>query len=392
MRRINKSGMRILYDDQGFFEPHGGVSRYFTEVMKRLPQGFEYRLPLVSSNNIYLRQPPFNLPPHRQCVDDFIREYCGGRVFRGVSRVYRMCARIMPRRFPSGEWANMRRFHAALETGAFDVLHLTGPHWVRGDWNMVSGKKPIVVTIHDLIPELFNKDCRVAACRRRLLKAASRIIAVSENTKRDVIRLYGTNPDKITVIYHGHLPIETVPQSGYSSDSPYILYVGKRNGYKNFGFLVRAVVPLLKNGLKLFCTGSAFSTEERKFFKELGVSDCIIQKFVSDVEMSLLFKNAVAFVYPSRYEGFGIPILDAFSAGAPVVLSNCSCFPEVAGDAALYFEDGDDVMIRRHVQRLLQGDSLRDELIRKGKERVKLFSWDKCANKTAMAYSTALSS
>ena len=102
--------------------------------------------------------------------------------------------------------------------------------------------------------------------------------------------------------------------------------------------------------------------------------------------MSKLFRNALTFVYPSLYEGFGIPILDAFSAGCPVILSNCSCFPEVGGDAALYFDEGDSETLRNHVKALMKDESLRKTLIEKGKARANLFTWEKCAERTAEVY------
>lgn len=379
--------MRILYDDQGFVEHHGGVSRYFTEIMKRLPDGFEYVLPLVSTSNQYLHDAPFNLPFHKQDIHDFIRDWCHGICFPGVSRVYRLCARLMPRRFPSGEFANSREVRKALKEGNFDVLHPTGPHWIRDDWKIVVGKKPIVITIHDLIPELLYRSKRTMTSRRQLLEAASHVIAVSENTKRDVIRLYGTPKEKISVIYHGYLPIDTVIPLRDQPQDPYVVYVGKRNGYKNFRFLVKAIALLLKNkDLMLFCTGSEFSLEERSFFDSLGVSHRIIQRFVRDEEMPALFKNAVAFVYPSLLEGFGIPILDAFSSGCPVILSRTSCFPEVAGNAALYFEKGDAVTLCNHVEALMHDDGLRQSMIKKGHDRVSMFSWEKCVSESVRVY------
>ena len=379
--------MRILYDDQGFFEHHGGVSRYFTEIMKHFPKGFEYVLPLVSTSNEYLRKEPFNIPSHKQDVNDFIRDWCHGCCFPGVSRVYRLCARLMPRVFPSGELANIRKVRKAVHDGDFDVFHLTGPHWIRDDWKMIVDKKPIVVTVHDLIPELFYGSKRTMRCRRQLLKVSAHIIAVSENTKRDVMSLYGTPEEKISVIYHGYLPQKNfVPLKDQPPD-PYVLYVGKRNGYKNFQFLIKAITPLLKRKkLMLFCTGSPFSSEELSLFDSLGVADRVVQRFVSDEELTALFRDAVAFVYPSIYEGFGIPILDAFSAGCPVVLSQTSCFPEVAGDAALYFEKDDAATLYNHIESLMGDEGIRQGLIQKGHDRIKMFSWDRCACETAKVY------
>ena len=389
--------MRILYDDQGFYGHHSGVARYFTEVMKRLPRGVTYELPLVSTSSIYLQQAPFNLPPHKYSLDDFIRRVFKGHLFPGISRLYRFCAQLMPQRFPSGELANIKSVRAAIKEGRFDVFHLTGAHLVRDDWKMIVGKKPIVVTVHDLIPDLLCRDKRVALCRQKVISAASQIIAVSEYTKRDLMRTYGVPDEKITVIHHGYIsPLENGRQENKEYKLPYLLYVGKRDGYKNFNWFLKVVAPVLKahDGLRLFCTGLPFSKSEVSLIKELGVEGLVSQGFVEDSQMPQMFSDAVAFVYPSLYEGFGIPILDAFAAGCPVLLSNASCFPEVGGDAALYFDPHDENDLREKLAMILGTASATTEfrrgLISKGKERLKDFSWEKCVDETVRVYRKAL--
>lgn len=384
--------IRILYDAGGFREPHGGVSRYFTEMMKRLPDEFEWKLGMVGTSNAYLQEPPFNLPPHKQTVQDFIRDTLHGYSFRGVSHVYKALACIMPNRFPSGELANQRAMGAVLENGDFDIFHVTHPHPVKNTWRSVVGKKPIVVTVHDLIPEMLQGNLRVAACRRQLLNDATHVIAVSENTKRDIMRLYGTSESKISVIYHGHMQESSVITERLKDIPwPYILYVGKRDGYKNFSFFIEAIAPLLReSNLGLFCTGSEFNEEERTMFERLGIGDKVKQEFVADSVMPSLFANAVVFVYPSLYEGFGIPILDAFIVGCPVILSDCSCFPEVAGDAALYFSPKDGVVLRNNIVSVMTDVPVRNVLVENGYRRSKMFSWEKCAEETATVYRNVL--
>lgn len=379
--------VKVLYDDGGFLTPHGGVSRYFVEMIRRLPSDIKWKLAMDSTSNVYLREPPFNLPLHGQTVHDFIKMFLHGHSFYGVSHVYKLLAKLMPQKFPSGELANERVFAQALKNGDFDVLHLTHPHPVRNVWRQIVGKKPIIVTVHDLIPEIIYGDKIVSKLRRQLLRDAAHIIAVSENTKKDIIRLYGTPQDKISVIYHGYLPVDMLEVNPYKSDKPYLLYVGKRGGYKKFAFLIEAIAPILRAGkMFLFCTGTPFNAEELTMIKQLGVYDSVKQQFVTDKEMMSLFAGAVAFVYPSLYEGFGIPILDAFSARCPVILSCASCFPEVAGDAALYFDADNPDMLRGHILKLANDMSLRENMIRLGLARLADFSWQKCADVTANVY------
>ena len=385
---------RILYDEGGFYEPHGGVSRYFTEVMRRLGDyGCEARLPLTNSNNAFLVEPPFSLPRPLQTVQDFARQFCGGRTFPGISHVYKGLARFFPTKFPSGELANIRAVDAALREGDFAVYHPTSPHLLRGIYKTLPKDCPLVVTIHDLIPEIIGNDKRVRRNREQVLRRANAVIAVSENTKKDLLRLYDVPEEKIRVIYHGFTPSAAPAESAVCEEtvadfqrSPYILFVGKRNGYKNFEWFVKSVAPLLRDGLRLICTGSKFTDSERWLFASEHIEKSVEQRFLNDAELRAAYANAVAFVYPSLYEGFGIPILEAFDAGCPVILSRASCFPEVAGDAALYFELEDEKTLRDNITALANDKNLRTEMIAKGLSRRAAFSWSTCAEQTASVY------
>lgn len=382
--------IRILYDDGGFFLPYGGVARYFTEMIKRFPDDIEWQFGMACTGNIYLQKPPYNVPPPKQTVHDFINDTLRGHFFPGVSHVYQMLARLMPNRFPSGELANKRALKAAFKTCDFDIFHVTVPHPVFDIWHPVIGKRPIVVTVCDLIPEIINHSKRVAACRKKLLNDAAHIISISEKTKMDVIRLYGVPEEKISVIHLGYLKQEGNVPVEPPIPSPYILFVGRRGGYKNFPFLAEAIAPILRTtDLTLFCTGGSFTADEMALFERLGIANKVFQRFIEDEQMPSLFRNALTFVFPSIYEGFGIPILDAFSAGCPVILSNCSCFPEVGGDAALYFDEGDAEALRTHILNLMKDKALRETLIEKGLKRAELFTWEKCAEKTAEVYRMA---
>lgn len=380
--------IKILYDNVGFASLHyGGVARYFTEMIKRLPKDISWNIGMVNAANIYLQRPPYNVPPYKHDVHRFVRETLKGHLFRGVSHVYRILAHLMPNRFPSGELANDKALARAFRECCFDVFHFTGAHPVRDHWHKVLGKRPIVATVHDLIPEIVYGRKDVRLFRRKLFRDATHLIAISENTKKDMKRLYDVPDEKITVIPLGYLKQEVDAPVEPPIPSPYILFVGRRGGYKNFPFFAEAIAPILKTtDLTLFCTGDSFTADEMVLFERLGIAEKVQQRFIEDEQMPSLFRNALTFVYPSLYEGFGISILDAFSAGCPVILSNCSCFPEVGGDAALYFDKGDAETLRTHILNLMKGKVLRETLIEKGQKRAELFTWEKCAERTAEVY------
>lgn len=385
--------MRILFDDLGLREPHGGVSRYFSELFKNFPSDITPIICQKECANQYMMAAPFNLPRARLAFSDFMPK----SNMIGRSYIYRFLANFLPWIFPSYERVNQLIFKKHLRDLDFDILHLTAPHgategWGTKAWHKIIGKKPFVLTVHDLIPDKLNNNRSVIRQRQFELSAASHIIAVSNNTKRDLIELYGVPSEKISVVYHGHTePTGQVDREVFPG-MKYILYLGKRGGYKNSDFFIKAMAPLLRHDstLNLVFTGGRFSDGEKLLFRDLGIDGQVHQKFIDDCEMMSLFRHAICFVYPSLYEGFGIPILDAFSGSCPVVLSRCSCFPEVGGDAALYFEEGDDVGLRKAVKKFIEDPIARDEFIKRGLARVQGFSWHMTANKTADVYRKVL--
>ena len=143
---------------------------------------------------------------------------------------------------------------------------------------------------------------------------------------------------------------------------------------------------LLDNNLKVVCTGVAFSQAELSVFAELGITDQVIHISANDAQMASLYRHALCFVYPSLYEGFGIPILEAFDNNCPVCLSNASCFPEVADDSALYFDPYDSRSMYDTLKELVESAALRDELRRKGATRGKEFSIERMVEQTCNVY------
>lgn len=374
--------MKILYDNGAFCRAYGGVSRYYAEMMRRLPDDCQPVLAMSSTYNRYLQAAPYSLPRMQQSVHDFVRDYCGGHYWPGVSYLYRALATVFPRRFPSGERENDHLLDEAIAKGDFDVFHVTAPNYYGKEWKKVVGQNPIVTTVHDLVFDEIYHDKRTIRGRQELFAAASAIIAVSQHTKERVIERYGVPEEKITVVYHGFEGLEGERFGGLEGEgSAYLLYVGRRGGYKNWDWFLRAVAPMLGESLGLVCTGESFTGEEQALIGRLRVKKWVRQEYVSDEEMLRLLAHAAAFVYPSRYEGFGMPILDAWAVGCPVVLARASCFPEIGGAAAEYFELDDAKSLLAAIER-----AKKRMTVEKGRERLKDFSWEKCAAETAAVY------
>jgi glycosyltransferase involved in cell wall biosynthesis len=168
----------------------------------------------------------------------------------------------------------------------------------------------------------------------------------------------------------------------------YILFTGTRDGYKNFQFFIISIADLLRKSKNLFlvCTGAGFSKDEAALFIRLGIGEKVLHRFASEKEILHLYKAAICFVFPSYYEGFGLPILEAFESGCPVLLARASCFPEIAGDAALYFDPKNKQELVDTIWEILNNITLRNELAKKGFDRVSMFSWDNTFQKTIECY------
>ncbi len=285
----------------------------------------------------------------------------------------------------------------AMDEISFDLVHPTHMNSLE-ILDHLHGK-PLVVTVHDMThelrPESFPSRDPSAARKKIMVERADRVIAISQQTKDDLVRLYGTNPDKVDVIHHGNslrLP-ENHEEISLELPQRYVFFVGARQGYKNFGNTLRALAPLMEKDADLYLVcagGGAFRPDEVVLLQSLGIQDRVKQMWVSDEELAVMYHRSLCFIYPSEYEGFGLPILEAYECGAPVLCAHASCFPEVAGEAALYFDPTSVVDISEKLELMCQDAALRDEYRQRGSERVKLFSWRRCAEETLACYQKAL--
>jgi glycosyltransferase involved in cell wall biosynthesis len=244
--------------------------------------------------------------------------------------------------------------------------------------------------IHELFPENFHKNDVYADYKKRCILNAHHLIAISENTKKDLHRFFDIPDEKIAVIHHG---IDlTPPEYGAIAGLPerYILYVGERVGYKNFNVVVEAFKALSKIHPELYLVlagGHNLTAQENALLTVSRIKDRTIQITASDAKLNTIYKNAQCFVFPSLYEGFGLPILEAFKNRCPVILSNSSCFPEIAGNrAALYFDPTSSVSLADQVQLILSDENKRSELIMQGLTRLSEYPIEKCVKKTLAVY------
>lgn len=280
-----------------------------------------------------------------------------------------------------------------------DTVHYTNQHFGRIS---MCADLPFIVTVHDLerICFPFSKQEPVEEASLRsdaaAIQKADAIIAVSKNTKKDLIKYLRVPEDKITVVYNGVNHSAFKPTYLPISPVPYILYVGSERPRKNLGRLLDAFSELKKiprfADLKLIkCGGPGRSDSFRDVtlqkIKELGLdSEVVFVDLLSDDLLSAYYSSARALIYPSLYEGFGLPVLEAMACDCPVITSNVSSLPEVAGDSAMLIDPFNVQNIYDAINRLLTDDVLRNELIIKGKQHCISFSWEKTADQTMTVY------
>jgi glycosyltransferase involved in cell wall biosynthesis len=252
----------------------------------------------------------------------------------------------------------------------------------------------IVTTIYDLIYELFPSRGGEEFLRKNIAGAiarADKLICISESTERDLLRFFPEAEGKTSVVLIGFDP-NLRPATGCTPHPrPYLLYVGMRMNYKNFAGLVEAFgqSTILRSSFDVICVGGgAFTTEERELFEKAQLGTKFHQREADDHALQNWYRNAQLFVYPSLYEGFGIPPLEAMAADCPVVCMKISSMPEVCGDAAEYaFPDAPE-SLRAAMEKVVQSTDRANELRAAGRERLKLFSWRKCAQQTADIYAS----
>lgn len=346
--------MKILFDHQIFSSQRfGGVSRYHVELIKNLKE--KWQIPLLFSNNAYLKE-ILPTPGFFPCWN-----------FRGKDRLL--------------ERLNRFRAISALRTGAFDVFH---PTFYHSYCLKYLKSHPMVLTVHDMIHDVY-RDLPSSAWeiqeKRRMCAAAKMIITPSEFTANELMRLYGIPTERIRVVPHG-----APPKTAWSTPNhpEQFLFVGNRKFYKNFEIVLQAMrqVP----DAYLLCVGAPFSISEKEIIAGLGLKERVrSQRADDDAALIRSYADSAALIFPSECEGFGLPVLEAFAAGCPAILSDIPVFREVGGDAAVYFNPNSAAELADRIRQLM---ATRET---SGIERqLSKFNWARCAEETAAVYGDAL--
>lgn len=305
-----------------------------------------------------------------------------------------------------GSWARILWEQLVLpsQTGKY---HVDIMHFADYALPVLFNKVPTIITVHDLAyklyPETFSKGklwTKLALIKPSLHKAA-KIITVSENTKRDVMELYRIPEEKIAVIYNGvnlerfyPLPPAEVKNrltERYGLEQGYILFIGTLEPRKNIRTVIKAYYLVRQQGIKqkLVIGGGKgwLYSDIYKLVQELNLVDHVIfTGYLPEEDLPLLYNGAGVFVYPSLYEGFGLPPLEAMACGTPVVTSAVSSLPEVVGDAGLLIQPTEEKALAEAISQVLLDKKLAAELKVRGVNRAQKFTWEQAAEKTLKVY------
>lgn len=359
--------MKILYDHQMFaIQKFGGISRIFIELMRELSLSSECSLAWYRGWHL----DGYDISDYR-------------------SQLWRYWS------FP---WVNNSQLNSTFFKlfnwqKKYDIYHPT-----YYDASLLQEVKyyKLAITVHDLILEKFLNNLERFQPQIRdkkiLVEKADLVFVNSLNTKKDLVEILNIEESKI-VLTPWATRINTVIPSNTpekAQGKPYFLYVGTRSKYKNFPILVKAFAQdtwLAKN-FNVICFGgtSNFTPPEQELINENNLGNNFIYLAGDDSLLKRLYLDAQALVYTSRYEGFGLPLLEAMVCNCPVICCPVSSLPEVVGDAAIYFESDVVESLITSLKLVVENENQRQIILAKGQERAKLFSWQKTAQLTLAGY------
>ncbi len=362
--------MKVVFDYQTFaLQRYGGISRYYVSLVKELIKK-EIDLNIISP--IYVNK----------YLNELDKKFISGI---GPIKIPSKATKLLLK-------VNSILYNQKLSSKMPDVVHQTYFY----DDNF---KVPTVLTVYDMIHELFfyeksniKSKASIIEQKKRAVLNADKIICISESTKKDLLKYIPINEDKIDVIYLGvdNYHLQVSEDFKFNNEKPFLLFVGKRDGYKNFKLLIEAFAssPKLSDDFNIIAFGGGeFSFAEMRLIRDLKLElNSVINIQGDDSMLNTLYKNATAFIYPSLYEGFGLPPLEAMANLCPVIVSNSSSIPEVVGSAGIYFNATSIDSLVSSIESVVYSESKISELVSLGNMRIKEFTWEKCADKTFETY------
>lgn len=361
--------MDLLIDDQMFvMQERGGITRYFTQLMREFSS-----LPDVDV-----------VTPFKYVVNEHLTEAFPGR-YRRLPRPYKV---------PMSPLLDVLNWRHRRSAGSVDLIHHT---YYRAGHLRDHPEAKRVCTVYDMIPELYPDLFPMGNPHRdkqRFTEACDAIFCISENTKQDLLRIYGKQDKPVFVTYLGvDQRFFARPATHPLTGQRYVLFVGSRKGYKNFVLLANAFSKLAPGfpDVQLVCVGGGgLGASEASLIRDLNLSRRVHLCSPSDNELPAYYAHASAFCFPSRYEGFGLPLVEAFAAGCPVVVADTPCLVEIADGAAEVVGADDDDSLADILSRLLVDSSYRDKLVQTGRQRAASFTWRETAKRTVDAYRSVI--
>ena len=354
--------MKVFFDYSIFtLQRFGGVSKYTVNLVENFSDQVD---PLIISpfyKNYYLKNCNF--------ADKIIFYNKIGPLIKYANKV------------------NKIYFNYKLRTKNPDIIHFS----YFNEENFYNTKAKTVITEHDLIKEKFYPEQyqNQIKYKKKLFEKIDQIICVSDNTKRDLQQEYSIDASKISVIHHGVNKNKDVRERSLNI-RPFILYVGSRERYKNFNNAIKSYArsSRLKLDFDFVCFGGGkFLKTEEDFFKNLSINRDQIHYFEGDdLDLNYFYKNARMFIFPSLYEGFGMPLLEAMNMECPVICSDIGSFSEIVNDSAIFFDPTDVESIIFKMEKLIFDDQLLLDLKKKGNKKIDKYSWKKCSNETEQLY------
>jgi glycosyltransferase involved in cell wall biosynthesis len=357
--------LRIATDDRAGY--HTGIGTYARKIGEMLPQMF---------------------PEH------VFLDLQGSRIEPIASKLQRRISQV--KRLYWEQWTLPKM----LSKQRVDILHNTMNIGVP--IQDVSSK--IIVTVHDVIPLVYEQVYLKSSIERfyyqhsleHVIKKAAKIITVSNYSKSELVKRLGVDENKIDVTMLGCSPefkpvnkdIAERVRTKFGINGSFILTIGGNEPRKNVKRLIKAFDQIvLKHQFKLVVVGAGWRGTDPKI---LSQPDVIFTGMVSNDDLIALYSSASLFIFPSLYEGFGLPVLEAMACETPVLTSNVTSMPEVAGDAALYFDPQDETDIYAKIDKALSDENLQKSLIQKGRDRCKLFQWEDTVRKTMAVYESVI--